>query len=92
MSPFLMSQQHLGLKVTAFPVSGLCCCPGLHGPKGEQECAPGELAGCGCTEKPVPSGLQLTVSSGPCSFPMGASIQQLLHLWELCVHWRILSV
>lgn len=37
-SLFLMNQQHLGVKVTAFPVCGLCHYAGL---QGEQECAPG---------------------------------------------------
>lgn len=40
-SLLLLNQQHLGVKVTAFPVCGLCCCPGLYGLQGEQECAPG---------------------------------------------------
>lgn len=45
---------------------------------------PSELAECGCTEEPVPSGLHLAVISGPCSFPVEISVQQLLHPWELC--------
>lgn len=40
-SLLLLNQQHLGVKVTAFPVCGLCCYPGLYGLQGEQECAPG---------------------------------------------------
>lgn len=84
MSPFLMNLQHLGVKVTAFPVCGLCCYPGLHDLQGEQECAqePPELVECGCAEEPMPSGSILVIAI-PCSFPMETSNQQLQHLWEL---------